>query len=118
MGTVTVQSATQSIPSGSKIIGPLQIVGANQVGGVTELSFTGAQSLTVTPPVGATGAVIVAPSGNVVALTVKGVGGDTGIPSQPGGLIAVVTFANPSSPATFVVTSAGAVTGNVEVSFF
>lgn len=71
---------------------------------------TGANTITL-PTGGSTpkGAVIIPPSGNAVALTLKGVGGDTGIAlnkTEP----AIVTFDSPP-PASFVINAAAVVNG-------
>lgn len=61
---------------------------------------------TITPPSGAKACTIIPPSGNTVALTIKGVAGDTGI---------VIHLTDPTSialnsTATFVINAASGVT--------
>jgi hypothetical protein len=61
--------------------------------------------------------VITPPATNLVALTLKGITGDTGISLQTN-QAALITFNSPSSPAAFGLTAAAAISGVVELSFF
>lgn len=114
--TIVIQSTQVSTESGSKTIGPLNITCANSIGAIQDLSFGSATFISVTPPPGSTSCTITPPVGNLVGLTLKGVTGDTGIPIQPNQPL-VITFANTVTPANFGLTSAGAISGVVELSF-
>jgi hypothetical protein len=114
-GTLSIVSNSVTGQTGSKIING-SIVAANAILAVQDIAFAGAGFVAITAPVGATLAYIEPPVGNLVALTLKGVTGDTGIaisPNQP----FVLTFANPLAPPAFGLTSGGAITGVVEVSY-
>lgn len=116
---VTILSSTVQGQTGTKVIGPLLISSASPVFQIQDISVLMAESVVVTSPVGATLAIVVAPAGNGTLITLKGVSGDTGIPSAASGVVAVVAFNNPAIANSFTLTFAGAVTGgNVEVNFF
>jgi hypothetical protein len=114
-GTLSIVSNSVTGQTGSKIING-SIVAANAILAVQDLTFGSATFVAITAPVGATLAYIEPPVGNLVALTLKGVTGDTGIaisPNQP----FVLTFANPLSPPAFGLASGGLIAGVVEVSY-
>lgn len=75
--TITITGQINNLPSGSKTIGPLNIVSAAAIGVVQDLVLAvGANTITV--PTGATGVIIVPPNPNANTLILKGVAGDTG----------------------------------------
>lgn len=116
-GVVTIQSTLIQSASGQKTIGPLLVSAVNNVGQTLDIAFASATAVSITPPGFATGVVITPPTGNLVGLTLKGVSGDTGIGISPN-LPILIAFANTTTPAGFVLTSAGAIVGNVELSYF
>lgn len=68
---------------------------------------------TITLPTGGTaplGATIIPPAGNTQALTLKGVGGDTGIPIHKTDPTSI-SFDSSAPPASFVINAAGIVNG-------
>lgn len=114
-GSLTIASTLITSQQGNKTIGPLTISAANPIGQITDSAFAGAQSNTIAVPVGSTAVVICPPVGNLVGLTLKGVAGDTGIKlftNQPS------VIALDSTVVSFVLTSLGAISGTVELSFF
>ena len=84
---------------------------ANAPGDIDVLELAAGNN-TITLPTGGSapkGATIIPPPGNVQTMTLKGVGGDTGIPmhlTDP----STITFATPP-PASFVITAGGIITG-------
>lgn len=115
-GYVAISSNLYGTNSGSLKIGPFSIA-ANTQANLEELAVTlvsGANTITV--PSWAAGAVIVLPTANTQATTLKGVSGDTGIalsPTLPGLLSFPV-----SPPASFVLTSAGNQSSPTVIVFF
>jgi hypothetical protein len=113
-GFLTIAGTQSGIPSGQRafsltIPGPL----SNNEATTNIQLASGFNSVAV--PAGATGVIIIPPTANAVALTLKGVTGDTGIaisPSQP----SLIMFAT-SPPASFGVTAAGATTGETAFIF-
>lgn len=67
--------------------------------------LTGAN--TITPPTGATGVTIIPDNTNTIAITLKGVTGDTGLPLA---LTSPTSIGLASASNTFVLTAASAVT--------
>jgi hypothetical protein len=66
---------------------------------------------TITAPTGGSsvkGATIIPPAGNVQAITLKGVGGDTGIPLSK---LDPTSLAFETVPATFILNAGGVITG-------
>ena len=131
-GTVTIQSSTiTGVYSGggitgstgtasTKVIGPLTISALNPVIAVTDLAFASGTTTAVTPPNTATGVVITPPASNQIGLTICGAtyASASAIPISPN-QPTVITFSNPSGQsANFNLTSAAAITGNVELSYF
>lgn len=111
---LTIQSsAAATLPFGSLSVGPINITGniAPQLSLVNLAS--GFNSITV--PSGAIGVIITPPTTNAVALTLKGVTGDTGI-SIPAAATSLVTFG--TTPSTIGITAASATTGNTQFIFF
>jgi hypothetical protein len=115
--TVTVSSSQGTFPGGTYQIGPLLIASPFASMQTTAVAFTGAQSVTVAGPVGATAVIIEPPTGNVVQLTLKGIAGDNGIPISANLSCGPLPFFNPAVANSIVLTSAGAITGVVTVTF-
>lgn len=112
--TAQLQSTADSTTLfGDISLGPIAFAGniAPQVQSVNLAS--GAN--TITPPTGALFCVIAPPTTNAVALTLKGVTGDTGV-SIPAASPSVHVFG--TLPATFVITAASDTTGNTQILFW
>jgi hypothetical protein len=107
-GSVTLQGLLTGTTAGTQYIGPYTLT-PNAAGNfaVTELTLaSGANTIAV--PTWAEFCVIVPPPTNAVALTLKGVTGDTGIPLS---LTVPSELAFPATPpASFVVTAASLTT--------
>lgn len=113
-GVLSIEGIQTQIPEGSKAFN--LSIAMSAVTEELENTFASASSWTVTVPSGCAGCAIVPPASNTTGLTLKGVSGDTGIGIDPAGPT-ILNFPV-STPASFVLTSAGAITGAVEVSFF
>ena len=112
-GNITISGTQTGIPEGSKTISLSITMGS--VGTVTDVVLaSGANTITV--PAGASGCCIIPPSANTVALTLKGVTGDTGVAIAPAAPSVLAFPASP--PASFVITAASLTTGSTEISFF
>lgn len=70
---------------------------------------------TITVPTGATGVMIVPPSTNTAGIQLKGIAADTGVSLSPSSWQMINFGASP--PATFVLTTTGAIAG-VEFNWF
>lgn len=110
-GVLAISGQQTQVPEGSRAFNlsiPMSSVSED-----LENVFASASAWTVTAPVGAVGAAILPPVGNTVGLTLKGVVGDTGIALAPGYPSVLALTAT-----SFVLASAGTITGAVQVSFF
>lgn len=114
---VAIQSNTGTYQGGTFQLGPLSIASAFASLQVNSLTFSGASFISTTGPSGAYGVLIEPPSNNQVSLTLKGVTGDTGIPLNPG-MPTLLSFGNITSTTNVGLTSGGAITGVVTLSFF
>ncbi len=110
--TVQVQSIVGTsagaggVQSGSKAIGPVSIVGANQVDQITELTLLlGDNAIAVPQNPAATGVVVQLPSGNAQAIALKGAGADIGIRINKTGTI-VLHFDPTALPASIILNAA------------
>ena len=112
-GTLGISGTQTGIPEGSKTLSASITMGS--VGAVTDVVLASGAN-TVTVPAGAVGCMIVPPSGNTVALTLKGVAADTGIAISATAPCLLTFPASP--PASFVLSAASATTGSTEISFF
>lgn len=108
-----------SSPNSSKVIGPITItsVAANEV--VFALALANGDNVITIPSLPAPkGCVISLPSDNDQVVTLKGVGGDTGIAIGKTGTV-VLAFDPLALPASFILNSAAAQVGKItEISFF
>lgn len=118
--TIRIDGTITSEPSGSESVGPLYITSAAAC--YQKQVFTPASGAnTVTLPTGTgvptpTGCIIIPDTANAVALTLKGVTGDTGIAlslTKP----SILTFPA-SPPASFVLTAASNFATALTVLFF
>ena len=115
--SVTISSNSGTYQGGSFNLGPLVVASQFASLQVNSLTFGSATFISTTGPAGAYGCLIEPPAGNLVGLTLKGVTGDTGIPiaaNQP----QLITFQTPSSANVIGLTSAGAITGVVTLTWF
>jgi len=78
--TISITGAITGVPAGVKTVGPFTVSNTASGGSITDQTLT-AGTNTVSVPVGGTykGVIILPPSGNTNALTLRGVGGDTGV---------------------------------------
>ncbi len=109
--TATITATLTGTPTGTKTIS-IPVTVSTPVDASTVLNLSSGAN-TITPPVGATVAVIIPPAANAVTMTLKGITGDTGVP---------LSLTNPSlislaSAAAFVITTGGTING-VEVLYF
>lgn len=115
--SVTISSGTGTYQGGTFQIGPLTIASTFASLQVNSLTFSGASFISTTGPAGAFGCLIEPPSTNLIQLTLKGITGDTGIPIAAN-MPTLVTFFNPAIANTVGLTSAGAISGVVTLTFF
>lgn len=115
---VTISSNQGTYEGGTYSVGPnVQIQSAFSSVQINSLTFGSGTFITTSGPAGAYGCLIVPPTGNLQTLTLKGITGDTGIPissSQP----TLLSFSVPSSSNAVGLTSGGAITGVVTLTFF
>lgn len=114
---VTVQSNQGSFQGGTFTLGPATISSTFASLQVNSLTFSGASFISTTGPAGAFGVLIEPPAGNLVGLTLKGVTGDTGIgigTNTP----TLIPFTTTASANVIGLTSAGAISGVVTLTFF
>src|SRR5882724_9769533 len=77
---VTLSGLLSASPTGSRQIGPLDIISAAACGAVTEVVLqAGANTITVPTLPAPTACIVQLPSTNTSAVTLKGVTGDAGI---------------------------------------
>jgi hypothetical protein len=117
MISVTISSNTGTYQGGSYTLGPLVIASQFTSLQVNSLTFTAAQYIATTGPVGAYGVLIEPPAANLVALTLKGITGDTGI-GLATNLPCLLPLAVPSVADTIGLTSGGAILGVVTLTWF
>lgn len=116
-GNITVTSSSITFPSGTTgatlVEGPLVFSIPSPVIAVNSLTFSGASFISTTGPANATTCIVLPPNGNTIALTLKGITGDTGIPLNPAGPIsAFLTFPANTTPVVGL-TSGAAISGAV-----
>jgi hypothetical protein len=112
-GTLTFSGTITGLPSGTRNLSSAVALASAVDQSQQIILASGFNSITV--PSGATGCVITPPAGNAVALTLKGVTGDTGIPMHPT-FPTIPMFA--TSATTFGITAAAATSGNTQINFF
>lgn len=115
--SVTIAATIQSLPSGTKTVGPLTISAATANGNTTDYALAVGFNTIVVPITTATpilagatptGCIIIPDSTNTSAMTLKGVTGDTGITMH---LTNPFVLGFPSSPpVSFGITVASAAT--------
>jgi hypothetical protein len=115
-GAINVVGTLSGLPQGSVNVAlpPIIPSSSNLYAETTVVLASGANTVTV--PTWAVGCIITPPTSNTVALTLKGVTGDTGILI---GLNAPLMLSFPATPPTsFVITAASITTGDTSVAFF
>lgn len=113
-GTLTI-SGVQTVASGEKNIGPLNIP-MGTVGSVTDVTL-GLGANTIAVPSLSKGCVIVPPAGttSTVTLTLKGAAADVGVAISS---INPTTLTFDTAPASFVLTASAAMSASTEITFF
>lgn len=116
---ITVQGTIGSLPGGSRTIGPLTITSAAANGSVTQMVLqAGANTITTPTNINTTGCIIILPSNNTSATTLKGISGDTGIAIGKTGFF-VLTWDSTAAPSSFVLDSVSTQTGKTtEIIYF
>jgi hypothetical protein len=116
-GYVAISGQITNVPQGTALIGPLTIApsSSNFMSVLNVVLGSGANTIAV--PSWASGVLIQPPSGNGVALTLKGVTGDTGIPISETGPT-LLSFTTATIPSSFVITAASLTTGDTTITFF
>ena len=115
-GSVTIAGQLTATPAGTVSVGPYNLAptSTNNYQSTAVTLASGANTITV--PSWATAILIEPSTANVVALTLKGVTGDTGVAL---GLTAPSLCSFPASPpATVVLTAASIFTTNTQITFF
>lgn len=115
---VTISSNQGTWPGGSFVIGPEQISSTYTSLETIPSTFAGAQTNTTFIPANAQGCLISPPAGNLVSLTLKGVGADTGIGISPNQPTLLAFPVGESGASTVALTSSGAINGPVTLTFF
>jgi len=115
-GNLNILGTINALPQGTVSISPPTIIpnGQNLFGETNVNLASGANTINV--PTWAAGAIITPPATNTVALTLKGISGDTGIAI---GNTAPMMLSFPASPPTsFVISAASLTTGLTTITFF
>jgi hypothetical protein len=116
--SVTLNSNTGTFQGGTFNLGPLTIISAFTSLEILSLTFASATFISTTGPAGAYGVLVEPPSNNLVNLTLKGITGDTGLPTFTN-TPQLLTFGTPANAQTVGITSAAQVTaGVVTLTFF
>ncbi len=118
--TLTVSSGSSAVPTGfGSVSVSFSIVGTATPVSLSQNLASGANTITVPTPDVAPyrGVLISPPAANAVALTLKGVSGDTGL-RIPENTPFLFLFDGTAVPANFVINAASATTGNTSFLFF
>lgn len=114
-GTVSIAGTLQSVPPGSTTIAAAVTASASNLVQVTNTVLANGAN-TIAVPTWAVGVLIEPAANNTIALTLKGVTGDTGTPLSP---TAPTLISFPSTPpANIVITAASVTTTETTVTFF
>jgi len=98
-------------PGGSRVVGPINITSAAANGQVLEVVLAaGSNTITVPPTPATSGCIITLPATNTSVVTLKGVGGDTGIAIGKT-TTTVLNWDSTAAPASFVLSSVSTQTG-------
>jgi hypothetical protein len=109
---LTIGATISGLPTGSKTVSASATLSSAVGGTVDTVLASGANTINV--PTGATYAIIQPPTGNSIAVTLKGVTGDTGVKLH---LTAPTCIAIDPTTATFVLTAASAFSNAHEINF-
>lgn len=110
---VNISGTSADVAPGTQQVN-INITIATPVGQVLKQALASGLN-TITIPTGTSLIMVQLPVGNAVAVTLKGVTGDTGIPILETGVIA---FQPKSTDTTFVLTAGGAIATLSTISFF
>lgn len=75
--SISISGSISGLPVGSVTASPTAISNSNTVASMSNTTLASGTN-TISVPSGAVGCLIVPPSGNTIAITLKGVGADTG----------------------------------------
>lgn len=117
--SISITGSIASNPSGGITVGPISISSSDANSQIQRIVLqSGANTITVPPTPATNGCIIVLPSTNTSVVTIKGVGGDTGIAIGKT-TKQVLNWDPTAAPASFVLNSAATQTGLVtEIIFF
>lgn len=111
-GAITISGSVTGLSTGTKtLVGAITSVAA--VGQIVDVVLASGDN-TIAVPAGTTAVLIEPPSGNVVALKLKGVGGDTGVLLHK---VYPTLLALDPSQTTLIVNAASLTAGATEFSF-
>ncbi|MGZ4518845.1 MAG: hypothetical protein ACXVGB_00305 [Mycobacteriaceae bacterium] len=105
--SISISGSITGLPDGDKTVGPVAISSAAAVGDSESIILANGDN-TVTPPARATGCIIVFDPTSTTTKTLKGVGGDTGVPLKKTGAN-LLTFE--LAHGAFIINSSAADTG-------
>jgi hypothetical protein len=115
-GYIAISGLLSNIPQGTINVGPLVITATTQnyMSATNVVLASGVNTIAV--PTFAVGCIVQPPPTNAVALTFKGVSGDTGMTISP--TLPFIFCFPTSTPASFVIVAASLTTGDTTVTFF
>ena len=112
-GTLTLIGTEAGLPEGAVNLGPLSLTTAAPVGEVLEPTLALGDNTIPIPP-GATAVLVILPTGNLVAVKLKGAAGDAGIALNKA---AWFVFAPDPAQASFVLNAAAAISLPTQIVF-
>ena len=115
-GYVAISGILTGTPTGTQLIGPNTISGNSSNDYQTTAVTLSSGANTITIPSWAAGVIIQPNTSNAVALTLKGVTGDTGIAISSTAPTLLSFAASP--PSTFVITAASTLSYTTQITFF
>lgn len=115
--SITLSGSITSAPTGGKTFSASISSAAACPATQTITLQSGANTITVPTAPAPKGCVIKLPAANTVAITLKGVTGDTGVAIGKTGFI-VLSWETSSPPSSFCLTAASACADPTEISFF
>lgn len=115
VGKISVTGSISGLGSGSKIVGPVDVITTTPVAQTTSIILaSGFNSIAV--PTGSDAVMIVTPVGNTATVILKGVTGDTGIQMAKAG-VTLIQFDSAAVPATIGLTSSALQSTATEILF-
>lgn len=115
-GYVAVSGLITGTPAGTVTVGPYTSPGNTSALFESTTVVLASGTNTIAIPSYANGVIIMPPTSNLIGITIKGVGGDTGIPMSPSEPAMISFPATP--PASFVLSAASAMTLPTQVIFY